>query len=79
MDTKHTDGCKRVFDKYDPDCPRCQELAAGSPAREGWQKRYFARKRAEEIRRTADLHAHFAPGGPHATGKCGLVCTFGDW
>lgn len=36
MNTKHSTGCKRVFSRYDATCPRCQELAAGQPARAGW-------------------------------------------
>jgi len=75
MNLQHSANCKRVFSRYDPECPRCIELIAGSPARPGWS----ARARALEIRHTADLAAHFAPGGPHAAGKCGPVCTFGDW
>ena len=75
MNTPHTDNCQRVFARYDPECPRCLELLAGSTARPGWS----ARSRALEIRRTAGLHAHFAPGGPHARGECRQVCTFGDW
>lgn len=32
----HSETCRRVFSRLDADCPRCQELKAGSPAREGW-------------------------------------------
>ena len=73
--TKHSETCKRVFSRYDADCPRCQELMAGSKPREGWQARYYAQQAAD---RDA-VRAHFAPGGPHATGKCGPVCTAFDW
>ena len=34
--TKHNVDCKRVFNRYDLECPRCKELAAGQPARAGW-------------------------------------------
>ncbi len=34
--TKHRHNCTRVFDRYDPMCPRCDELKAGFPARRGW-------------------------------------------
>jgi len=78
-DTKHSNQCQRVFKNYDSNCPRCQELIAGSKPRGGWQKQYFARKHSEEIRRTAAIHDHFAPGGPHALGHCGPVCTAFDW
>jgi hypothetical protein len=27
----------------------------------------------------AERARHFGPGGPHRTGKCGPVCTFGDY
>lgn len=69
--TKHKEDCRRVFKKYDTNCPRCKELMAGSPAREGWQKRYYANKKhAEQIRKI-----------PHDCKKsnCGPICTFGDW
>ena len=46
--TKHSDTCIRVFAKYDMTCPRCQELAKGLPARDGWQKRYYEAKRKNE-------------------------------
>ena len=36
MKTKHRNDCSRVFKNYDLKCSRCQELAAGAPAREGW-------------------------------------------
>lgn len=34
----HTVECARVFNRYDLRCPRCQELAAGQPARQGWSR-----------------------------------------
>ncbi len=34
--TKHKEDCERVFKNYDMTCPRCVELANGSPARDGW-------------------------------------------
>jgi len=37
--TVHKNGCERVFKNYDKSCARCQELAGGSPAREGWGER----------------------------------------
>lgn len=68
--------CSRVFGRLDPDCPRCQELAAGAVRRE--QPWRGLRARQEQSRARA-LEAHFAPGGPHARGDCGPVCTCGDW
>ncbi len=35
---------ERAFGKRAPGCPRCLELAQGSPARTGWQGRYFEQK-----------------------------------
>lgn len=34
--TKHSEGCKKAFNRLDADCPRCRELLAGAPARRGW-------------------------------------------
>ena len=34
--TKHSGDCKRVFGRYDMDCERCRQLAAGDKARPGW-------------------------------------------
>jgi hypothetical protein len=36
MKTLHSENCKRVFKKYDKECPRCQELANGAEPREAW-------------------------------------------
>jgi hypothetical protein len=73
--TKHTCGGP-VFGRKTPGCPRCDELLAGAePVRQEWRDR--ARRNAEQDRRS--IAAHFAPGGPHARGDCGPVCTFADW
>lgn len=73
MTTKHTCGGP-VFGRKTKGCPRCDELLAGAkPVK--WACNYV--EKAGESR--ARIAAHFAPGGPHATGKCGPVCTFGDW
>ena len=45
--TKHRADCRRVFNRYDMDCERCRELAAGGKARPGWGD---LRKRAEAQR-----------------------------
>lgn len=73
--TRHNLECRRVFKNYDPECPRCQELAAGAAPREGWGSRAL---RQDEQRRR-HMAAHFAPGGPHARGECGPVCTAFDY
>jgi hypothetical protein len=70
MKVTHKPDCTRVFKRYDLTCPRCQELAQGKPAREGWGS-FHARQdmiRIESIRTHNCQLAH-----------CGPVCTFGDW
>ena len=77
--TKHSPDCRMVFGRKDPECPRCQELLAGAAPRSGWQKDHFSRKRQLETQRRREMDEHFAPGGPHARGLCGPVCTAFDW
>lgn len=79
--TKHGPACRMAFGRLSPagDCERCDELREGAPARDGWQRGYFAKSRREETQRAAAIAAHFAPGGPHSQGKCGPVCTAFDW
>ena len=77
----HDDGRALPFGRTLPEgeCPRCDELRSGAPARRpDWVDRLGARARAD-AERDAARRAHFAPGGPHALGTCGPVCTFGDW
>lgn len=64
-----------VFGRRVENCQRCAELQAGAPPRPGWSD---FKRRQEEVERYAAAE-HFAAGGPHALGKCGPVCTFGDW
>lgn len=71
---KHSPECRRVFGRYDADCARCQELITGAAPRKGWNDR----KREMDAQFSRDVADHFRPGGPHATGACGPVCTFGD-
>ncbi len=70
--TKHTADCKRVFARYDADCPRCRELMNGAPAREGWTGQRSPE--AERLRQRIDALPHNCK----ASG-CGPVCTWGDW
>lgn len=74
MKTVHKPDCSRVFKRYDINCPRCAELAAGSEPRKGWGNR---RKELDQ-QRCADIRQHFSSEA-HLSGKCGPVCTFGDW
>lgn len=82
--TRHT--CTRTgkalpFGRKAPvgQCPRCDQLRNGAAPRTlSWvedQNRKLAYDRADQ----AAHRAHFAVNGPHQTGLCGSVCTFGDW
>ncbi len=66
MNTKHNDRCKRIFARYDMECPRCRELAGGAAPRDGWQKFYFENsKKQKQYRdswRMCD-HNNINPGG----------------
>lgn len=66
--TKHSSTCRRVWRRYDPECPRCRELAAGAPPRAGWSRG----PDAETIRRWDREHDCVAS-------RCGPVCTWGQW
>lgn len=76
-DTKHDHGPN--FGRREPGCARCAELTAGAAPRTN--PGVEAKRRASEADadRLAEIRAHFAVGGPHATGTCGPVCTWGDW
>lgn len=67
-------------------CARCDERRAekeeGIPARPApaWTERSRARQNdTSGYPSTSAINDHFRPGGPHARGECGPVCTFGDW
>lgn len=76
--TRHNCGGP-VFGRKTPGCPRCDELLAGAPPRAAPWVESIERNRhyAEQDKR--DRETHFAPGGPHARGDCGPVCTAFDW
>ena len=71
---KHKLDCARVFNRYDANCPRCQELMQGATPREGWGDR----KRQQEAIQGRAISAHFK-SERHLNGECGVICTFGDW
>lgn len=73
MTTQHTCGGP-VFGRKTAGCPRCDELLAGA-APVVWNIRSRAQEDAQRVR---EIHAHFT-GEYHRSGKCGPVCTFGDW
>ena len=70
MKVVHKSDCTRVFKRYDMSCPRCQELAKGQPAREGWG----SFRTRQELIRLQDIREHNCK-----LANCGPVCTFGDW
>jgi len=76
---RHSMDCKMAFGRKDVNCPRCAEMLSGAPTRSGWQSGYFETKKRQVEVEKASRAAHFAPDGPHATGKCGPVCTAFDW
>jgi len=70
---KHSSGCTAAFGRKDMNCHRCVELANGAPSRAGWQQEHFTSKARREEQRRREIAAHFAPGGPHALGKCSAL------
>lgn len=75
--TPHTCGGP-VFGRKTPGCPRCDELLSGAEPVQ-WAGKTAVQRRRDEAQDAAARRAHYAPGGPHATGKCGPVCTAFDW
>ena len=78
----HNNGKALPFGRYKPPgaCPRCDELRAGATPRQAHPAvRAAQERRRDDEERDEQIRAHFAPGGPHATGKCGPVCTTFDW
>ena len=74
--TQHSDTCTRVFKNYDMACPRCQELAQGSKAREGWQKSYYENKKRNEAVWYAHLKSQHCEHGVENTNPGGycIIC-----
>ena len=70
--TKHNNTCSMAFGRPSKhsDCPRCEELKAGSKPRNGWQKDYYAHKKRTEER----YRKHTC------NDSCSKpICTWGDW
>lgn len=79
--TEHTcnNGGGPHFGRLTAGCPRCDQLLAGdSPRTLGWVE-HRDRQARYDAQSAAATRNHFRPGGPHDTGACGPVCTFGDW
>ena len=68
--TPHAATCRRAFGRLDAECPRCQELQAGAPAR-SWRG---SRRAEQQLQRIAEIRAHDCRAS-----KCGPVCTAFDW
>ena len=64
--TKHSH--QVVFGRKVTGCPRCAELSAGRAAR-----RWRTDREPDKLQIHWTIRAHFAPGSPHALGKCGPV------
>lgn len=75
MTTKHTcnEGSGPVFGRKTVGCPRCDELLAGSPA-----VKWAPSRKDQDAQWCREVDAHFR-SHHHQTGKCGPVCTFGEW
>lgn len=74
MTTRHNCGGP-VFGRKTVGCPRCDELLAGA-APVVWKSFETAEQRRYAF--SEQLRAHF-DSDAHRSGKCGPVCTFGDW
>lgn len=72
--TNHKPDCKMSFGRKDSSCPRCQELIQGAPARDGWQKQYFSKKKKEEADRILAIRNHNC-----TTSGCAPICVAFDW
>lgn len=72
MTTKHICNASNgpVFGRKTAGCPRCDELLAGAKP--------VVWKLSNDAIRSAEIRAHFN-SIQHRTGKCGPVCTFGEW
>jgi hypothetical protein len=68
--TKHATDCRRVFNRLDPGCDRCVELASGAEPRK-WSG---TSRREQDARRIAEIRAHDCRAS-----RCGPVCTAFDW
>lgn len=71
MKTKHNENCQRVFNRYDSNCARCQELMAGAKPRAGWNDR----KKQEETKRREAIKNHDFVACAAKNG----CCTCFDW
>lgn len=70
--TKHSDSCTMSFGRKSLPgiCARCDELRDGAKPR-AWAI-------SNDKQRCAEIKSHFE-SEYHRSGKCGVVCTFGEW
>lgn len=81
--TRHASNCRMRFGRKDPECPRCQELLAGSPPRTwggtvGYVGGRALNRQQMDAHLAREIEEHFQ-SEKHRTGGCGPVCTFGEW
>jgi hypothetical protein len=77
MIAKHTCGGP-VFGTLTAGCPRCDELAAGaSPRQQAWRLPGRFSGPVTDAERAADVRMHYT-SERHRSGRCGIVCTYGD-
>jgi len=64
--TPHASDCGRIFNRYDADCARCQELSAGAAPRPGWTRTgSLTAKPRNQDSATSDFHAVFSDPSVH--------------
>ena len=63
--TTHSHDCRKAFGRFDASCPRCRELMAGAPRRQGW------RGNIERYSRTPVAESYcFCPDTPLSADRC---------
>lgn len=73
---QHNEKCRMAFGRPTKEvgaCPRCDELRAGAPARQGYGLSR-SQKATREAQFRASLKAHDCKKS-----NCSYICTFGDW
>lgn len=58
----HSVDCKMRFGRFDPLCPRCQQMMHGAPPRSGWQAEYHRNKAKQKASRSSRLQFGFFNG-----------------
>jgi hypothetical protein len=72
---KHTAACRMAFGRYDvAACARCEELAAGAPARADQSHGVRGRRARIDAELREEVRRHDC-----RVRRCGLVCTAFEW